>query len=107
MLDVVNGELDRLVADGGVSEGELERAKGHMAGSLALSLESSSSRMHRIGRAELTLGEVPDIDEVVERVEAINDDDIARVIDRVSAPGSREPSRWSVPSRRNSPHRVV
>ncbi len=89
VLDVVYGELDRLVADGGVSEGELERAKGHMAGSLALSLESSSSRMHRIGRAELTLGEVPDIDEVVERVEAINDDDIARVIDRVLAPGSR------------------
>ena len=60
-----------------------------MTGSLALSLESSSSRMHRIGRAELTLGEVPDIDEVVERVEAINDDDIARVIDRVLAPGTR------------------
>ena len=89
VLDVVTGELDRLVADGGVSEGELERAKGHMAGSLALSLESSSSRVHRIGRSELTLGEVPDIDEVVERVEAINDDDIARVIDRVLAPGSR------------------
>ena len=89
VLDVVNGELDRLVADGGVSEGELERAKGHMTGSLALSLESSSSRMHRIGRAELTLGEVPDIDEVVERVEAIKDDDIARVIDRVLASESR------------------
>jgi predicted Zn-dependent peptidase len=89
VLDVVNGELDRLVADGGVSSGELERAKGHMTGSLALSLESSSSRMHRIGRAELTLGEVPDIDEVVERVEAIDDDDVARVIDRVLASGSR------------------
>ena len=89
VLDVVNGELDRLVADGGVSRGELERAKGHMTGSLALSLESSSSRMHRIGRAELTLGEVPDIDEVVERVEAINDDDVARVIDRVLSSASR------------------
>jgi predicted Zn-dependent peptidase len=89
VLDVVYGELDRLVADGGVTEGELERAKGHMTGSLALSLESSSSRMHRIGRAELTIGEVPDIDEVVERVEAINADDIARVIDRVLAPGAR------------------
>ena len=60
-----------------------------MTGSLALSLESSSSRMHRIGRAELTLGEVPDIDEVVERVEAINDDDVARVIDRVLTADSR------------------
>jgi predicted Zn-dependent peptidase len=89
VLDVVYGELDRLVADGGVTDGELERAKGHMTGSLALSLESSSSRMHRIGRAELTIGEVPDIDEVVERVEAIDADDIARVIDRVLVPGAR------------------
>jgi predicted Zn-dependent peptidase len=89
VLDVVGGELDRLVADGGVGDRELERAKGHLAGSLALSLESSSSRMHRIGRAELTLGEVPDIDEVVGRVEAVSADDVARVIERVVAPGRR------------------
>ncbi len=89
VLDVVDHELDRLVADGGVDDHELERAKGHLAGSLALSLESSSSRMHRIGRAELTLGEVPDIDEVVARVEAVNPDDVARVIERVVAPGRR------------------
>jgi predicted Zn-dependent peptidase len=60
-----------------------------MTGSLALSLESSSSRMHRIGRAELTLGEVPDIDEVVARVDAVTHDDVARVIDRVLASGRR------------------
>jgi predicted Zn-dependent peptidase len=89
VLGVIRGELDRLIADGGITEGELERAKGHMTGSLALSLESSSSRMHRIGRAELTLGEVPEIDEVVARVEAVGEDDIARVIDRVLAPGRR------------------
>ena len=52
MLDVVDGELDRLVADGGVTERRARRgAKGHLKGSLALSLESSSSRMHRIGRS--------------------------------------------------------
>lgn len=89
VLGVVRGELDRLIADEGITEGELERAKGHMTGSLALSLESSSSRMHRIGRAELTVGEVPEIDEVVARVEAINADDIARVIGRVLASGRR------------------
>jgi predicted Zn-dependent peptidase len=89
VLDVVGGELDRLVADGGVSDDELVRAKGHLAGSLALSLESSSSRMHRIGRAELTLGEVPEIDEVVARVEAVDAHDLPRVIERVVAPGRR------------------
>ena len=89
VLDVVGAQLDRLVDDGGVEVGELERAKGHLTGSLSLSLESSSSRMHRIGRAELTLGEVPEIDEVVARVEAIEADDVARVIERVVAPRRR------------------
>jgi len=89
VLDVVGHELDRLVSDGGIAAPELERAKGHLTGSLALSLESSSSRMHRIGRAELTLGEVPDIDEVVARIDAVGPDDVARVIDRVVAPGRR------------------
>jgi predicted Zn-dependent peptidase len=89
VLGLVDAELSRLVDDGGVSDHELERAKGHLTGSLALSLESSSSRMHRIGRAELTLGEVPDIDEVVARVDAVGSADVARVVERVVAPGRR------------------
>jgi len=88
-LGVVRGELDRLVVDCGVSERELVSAKGHLTGSLALSLESSSSRMHRIGRAELTMGEIPSLDFVVEQVDAVTPDDVARVIDRVLGSGNR------------------
>jgi predicted Zn-dependent peptidase len=82
-LDVVRAELDKLVADGGVTERELAGAKGHLTGSLALSLESSSSRMNRMGRAELTMGEIPSLDWVVEQVDAVTPDDVSRVIDRV------------------------
>lgn len=82
-LGVVDAELERLVGEGGISADELEAAKGHLKGSIALSLESSASRMHRIGSSELTLGEVPTLDEVVARVEAVGADDVARVIDRV------------------------
>jgi predicted Zn-dependent peptidase len=89
VLTLVHGELDRLVGEGGVTERELDGAKGHLAGSMALSLESSASRMHRIGRAELTLGEVPTVDEVVARVEQVDAAAVARVIDRVLAPGNR------------------
>ena len=89
VLDVVNAELDRLVAEGGVSDRELAGAKGHLTGSLALSLESSASRMHRIGHAELSLGEVPSLDEVVAEVEAVTADDVGRVIERVLASGQR------------------
>lgn len=89
LLGVVDAQLERLVADGGVSDRELDAAKGHLRGSLALSLESSSSRMHRLGRSELTLGEVPTLDELVEEIEAVGDDDVARVIDRVVATEER------------------
>jgi predicted Zn-dependent peptidase len=88
-LDVVRAELDRLVADGGVSERELAGAKGHLTGSMALSLESSSSRMNRMGRSELTMGEIPSLDWVVAQVDAVTADDVARVIDRVFGDGKR------------------
>ena len=39
--------------------------------------------MRRLGHSELVEGDVPDLDEVVARVEAVGDDDVARVIDRV------------------------
>jgi predicted Zn-dependent peptidase len=89
LLAVIDDELERLVADGGITEHELESAKGHLSGSLALSLESSSSRMHRIGRSEVTLGEVPDLDEVVARVAGVEPADVARVVERVFSPGER------------------
>lgn len=88
-LEVVTAELDRLVADGGLPERELEAAKGHLVGSLAMSLETSSSRMRRIGRSELVEGEVPTLDELVARVEAVTDADVARVVDRVIAAAPR------------------
>ncbi|MCI0548900.1 MAG: insulinase family protein [Candidatus Rokubacteria bacterium] len=83
VLSIVMGEFDRLVADRGMEEGELERAKGHFKGQLALSLEGSSPRMERLGRSELTAGEVLDIDELVARIDAVGPDDLARVIGRV------------------------
>jgi predicted Zn-dependent peptidase len=82
VLSVLNGELDRLAADG-LDDSEVEAAKGHLKGSMALGLESSASRMHRLGRTELVLGEVPTLDEIVAEVDAVTADDIARVIGRV------------------------
>jgi predicted Zn-dependent peptidase len=82
-LDVIDAQLDRLVDDGGVTDNELVAAKGHLTGSTALSLESSSSRMHRLGSSELTLGEVLELDEIVARIDAVTTEDVERVIERV------------------------
>jgi predicted Zn-dependent peptidase len=89
VLAIVNAELDRIVDDGGISDDELLRAKGHLKGSLALSLEDSSGRMNRLGRSELTTGEVQSVDDVVAQIDVVTDDDIRRVIERVLAPRHR------------------
>jgi predicted Zn-dependent peptidase len=88
-IDVVSTELDRVIRDRGVSSTELDTAKGHLKGSMALSLETSSSRMHRMGSSELILGEVVSLDELVGRVEAVTTDDMSRVVDRLVAGGPR------------------
>ena len=81
---VIRGELDRLLTDG-VPESEMVAAKGHLKGSTTLALETSSSRMHRLGRSLLTQGEVPSVDAMVADVEAVTIDDLRRVVDRVFA----------------------
>ncbi len=81
-LAVVDAELARLVRDS-LSDDELAAAKGHIVGSLAMSLETSAARMRRIGRAEMTEGEIPSLDELVARVERVGADDVRRVITRV------------------------
>ena len=87
-LQVIREELARLVADG-VPASELVAAKGHLKGATTLALETSSSRMHRLGRGLLTLGEVPTVDEIVDAVDAVTLDDVRRVIDRVFATDER------------------
>lgn len=84
-LDVIAGELDRLVSEHGLPARELDAAKGHLKGSIAMSLETSSSRMRRLGRAELIEGEIPSLDEIVARIDAVTSDDIERVVERVIA----------------------
>jgi predicted Zn-dependent peptidase len=56
---------------------------------MVLSLETSNSRMHRLGNSELMLGEALSIDEITARVDAVTRDDIARVVDRLFSSGAR------------------
>ena len=87
VLDVVADELARL--SDGVSEHELEVARGGLVGSMALGLEDSGARMSRIGRSQLVHGRVPSVDEVVDDFLAVTVEDLARVAgDLISAPRS-------------------
>jgi predicted Zn-dependent peptidase len=86
VMDIVFTEIDSILADG-VTESEFERAKGHIKGSLVLSSEDPGSRMNRLGRQQLTTGEIHSIDEMIAKVEALEIDDIARVARRVLGSG--------------------
>ena len=59
-----------------VDAAELRLAKEHIKGSLTLSLESTSSRMIRLGRSEFSLGRQLTTEEIEEKVEAVNASEI-------------------------------
>jgi predicted Zn-dependent peptidase len=62
-VDVILDQI-RALAAGGPSDEEIALAKEHLKGSLTLSLESSSSRMIRLGRSEFSLGRHLGIEEI-------------------------------------------
>ncbi len=78
VLKLVRAELDKLIEHGLTAE-ELVRAKGHVKGSLALSLEDVNSRMNRLGRNELTGLPHLSVDEIVDKVDQVTSDDIVDV----------------------------
>ncbi|MGA8296116.1 MAG: pitrilysin family protein, partial [Acidimicrobiales bacterium] len=78
VLELVGEELDTLTAKG-VSEDELERAKGHVHADTWLGLEDSGTRMSRIASGLLLLDEVLPVDEQLHRVDAVSLDDVAEL----------------------------
>jgi predicted Zn-dependent peptidase len=77
VLRIVRDQMED-IAERGLPQEELERAKGHLKGSLVLSLEETSGRMSRIGRSEIAHGEILSVDQVLERTDAVTADDALR-----------------------------
>ncbi|CAM4241994.1 M16 family metallopeptidase [Paenibacillus tarimensis] len=82
VLDLTIEQLGEISADG-LTESELHRGKEQLKGSLILSLESTSSRMNRIGKNELMLGRHYTIDEMLERIDSVSMKDIKDVTRRM------------------------
>lgn len=88
VASLITKELEN-VAEKGITEEELERAKSHMKGSMVLGLEETSTRMNRLGKSEIAHGEVISLDEVLERIDAVTVDDAREVTaDVLSGPRS-------------------
>ncbi len=78
VLELVKDELDKVAADG-ITLDEMDRAKGHVQGSLALALEDPNSRMNRLGRREISGQEHLSVDEMLARYDAVTRDDISHL----------------------------
>ena len=84
-LTVTAAEL-RDIAGGGLRPGELERAKENLKGRLLLSLESTSSRMTRLGKALVTNAELVSAEETIRRVMAVTEEDVTNAAATLFAP---------------------
>jgi predicted Zn-dependent peptidase len=81
VLDLIQSEFDR-VATAGVTSAELESARGHIRGSMALGLEDTGARMSRIGHSQMVHGRVLTLDELEERLQSITLDQVNDVAAR-------------------------
>ncbi|CAN5339189.1 pitrilysin family protein [soil metagenome] len=75
VAELLLGEFRRL-GSGGVTDDEMRRAVGQLSGASALALEDSDTRMSRLGRSEITLGEYADLDEALRRLALVTPDDV-------------------------------
>ena len=67
------------VAEHGITDAEVTRGRGQSRGGLVLGLEDMGSRMSRIGKGELSYGEVLTVDQVLARIDAVTPDDCREV----------------------------
>jgi predicted Zn-dependent peptidase len=85
-LRVVAEEVERLIADP-LAEEELERSKENVKGRAVLSLESTATRMNRLGSSVLTGIPILSIDELLDRIDAVTVDDVRGLAAELFAPG--------------------
>jgi predicted Zn-dependent peptidase len=75
VVQSVVSEFRKLKAEP-VPEEELRRSKAQLKGSLMLSLESSTARMSNLARQEMYFDRFYDLDELIEKIEAVTTEDI-------------------------------
>ncbi len=75
VLDVIRQELQSLAREP-IGDKELERAKSQLKGSLMLSLESTTNRMTRLARGEMSFGKLHGPDEIAEAVDAVTKEEL-------------------------------
>jgi predicted Zn-dependent peptidase len=87
-MRVILDTLRDLEAD--MADHAIERAKNHLKGQLVLSMESPGARMQALGRAVLLEQPVLTVDEVLQRIDAVDRDAVIAAVRRYY-----DPETWS------------
>ncbi len=77
-LGVITDEIKRF-KEVGVTREELRRAREQVKANILMGLESTGTRMNRLGRNELYFGDVPEPDEIIARYDGVTAEDIQKL----------------------------
>ena len=81
------------IAAGNLPEAEIHRAKENLKGRILLSMESTSTRMNRLGKSLITDSELLSLDRIVAEIDAVESESVSELAaallasDRLSAAG--------------------
>ena len=108
-LEIVSEQVAD-IAGGNLRPNELRRAKDNLEGRILLSMESTASRMSRLGKSLVTDTELLGFERIIEEIEAVEPDAVAELAaallepDRLSAAGiGRDEGRFRDAVRAISP----
>jgi predicted Zn-dependent peptidase len=82
VLSICSAEVAKVV-ESGLTDAELARGKGQVRSGIVLGLEDPSSRMSRLGKAELVYPGLQPLDEIITAIDAVTHDDISAVATEV------------------------
>jgi predicted Zn-dependent peptidase len=91
-VEICSEQIGELAA-GRFRKGELDRAKESLKGRITLSMESTSNRMSRLGKALISDSELLTFDRIFAEIDAVDEDALAELAgvllsaDRLSASG--------------------
>ena len=82
-------DISESVAQHGLTDEEISRAKGAVTGGLILGQEDTGSRMSRIGKSELVYGEIMSFDDILAKVRSVTPEQVHQLArDLFSAPAT-------------------
>jgi predicted Zn-dependent peptidase len=79
--ELIHAGIEQM-AEAGLTQDELDAARGHVRGAIALGLEDSGARMSRIGHSQLVHGRVLSLDELEARLSGLTLDHVNEVASR-------------------------